>query len=106
MHKTEKNNKAEYCNFDMEFNCLPLSPKSTIKPIVVPKNFNKMLSLAEKISKNFNFVRVDFYLSNERILFSELTFTPSSGANSYTNEWDEKLGQFLTINLKDTKWEL
>lgn len=103
LNKYENNSKIEYCNFDRDLNCLPLSPKSTIKKINLPDNFNEMLSLAEKLAQNFIFVRVDFYLNNNKIYFSELTFTPSSGANSYTNEWDNKLGQFLSINIKDAK---
>lgn len=99
--KSENNSKAEYCNFDRDFNCLPLSPKSTIKQITLPHNFEEMLSLAEKLATGFVFVRVDFYLNKNRIYFSELTFTPSSGANTYTDEWDKKLGQFLTIDIKE-----
>lgn len=101
LQKSENNSKAEYCNFDRDFNCLPLSPKSTIKQITLPHNFEEMLSLAEKLATGFVFVRVDFYLNKNRIYFSELTFTPSSGANTYTDEWDKKLGQFLTIDIKE-----
>ena len=103
LHKTENDSKAEYCNFDRELNCLPLSPKSTIKEIKVPDKFDEMVTLAEKLAKDFLFVRVDFYLNNNKIYFSELTFTPSSGANTYTEEWDKKLGQYLSINVGDIK---
>jgi glycosyltransferase involved in cell wall biosynthesis len=103
LQKKENNQKNEYCNFDREFNCLPLSPKSTNKRISVPKYFNNMLYLAEKLATDFNFVRVDFYLNQNKVYFSELTFTPSSGVNTYTDEWDKKLGQFLTINIKDVQ---
>lgn len=101
LHKSENNKKTEYCNFDRDLNCLPLSPKSTIKKIAVPQDFSEMLALAEKLAAGFMFVRVDFYLHQNRIYFSELTFTPSSGANSYTEYWDKKLGQFLKINIKE-----
>ena len=103
LHKTEQNSKAQYCNFDRDLRCLPLSPKSAVKEIVLPENFEEMLSLAEKLSKDFVFVRVDLYLSGTKIYFSELTFTPSSGANTYTDEWDYKLGQFLLINKEKIK---
>ncbi len=103
LHKTETNFKTEYCNFDRKLNCLPLSPQSTVKDIKIPNEYNKMLLLAEKLSKKFNFVRVDLLTSNNQIYFSELTFTPSSGINTYTTSWDKKLGDFLTINFKDIK---
>lgn len=48
-----------------------------------PKNFDKMLQLAEKLSKNFQFVRVDLYNVDGKIYFGELTFTPASGKHSF-----------------------
>ena len=97
LHKYEVNGKVKYCNFDRELNCLPLSPKSSIENIILPDSFDNMLRLAEKLAQGFVFVRVDFYLSKKQIYFSELTFTPSSGVNTYTDEWDRKLGKFLDI---------
>lgn len=100
LHKYERDKKAVYCNFDRELNCLPLSHKSTTEKIILPENFDKTLLLAEKLAKDFAFVRVDFYLSQKQIYFSELTFTPSSGANTYTDEWDKRLGEFFNIDTK------
>lgn len=97
LHKYEAGRKSKYCNFDIDLNCLPLSPKSSVEKIKLPDNFDKMLTLAEKLAEKFVFVRVDFYISNKKIYFSELTFTPSSGVNTYTEEWDKKLGKFLNI---------
>ena len=44
-----------------------------------PSGLNKMLDIASVLSKDFPFVRVDFYLLGERIVFGELTFTPAAG---------------------------
>ena len=44
-----------------------------------PNNLNKMMDLAFQLSKDFPFLRVDFFLLNEAIYFGELTFTPSRG---------------------------
>lgn len=90
LQKSQNQQKIEYCNFDRQLNCLPLSPKSTLRNINLPSNFGEMLALAEKLATGFIFVRVDFYLNKNRIYFSELTFTPSSGANTYTDEWDNQ----------------
>lgn len=37
-----------------------------------------MLEYARKLSKEFVFVRVDFYEVNNRVYLGELTFTPSN----------------------------
>lgn len=44
-----------------------------------PKNLDLMLSLAGKLSKGFQIVRVDFYNVDGRIYFGELTFTSGCG---------------------------
>lgn len=40
---------------------------------------DEMKSLAEKLARDFLFVRVDFFLAQDQIYFSELTFTPGGG---------------------------
>lgn len=73
------------------------SPTSFSKP----KNYDKMLSLSKKLSKTFPFVRVDFYLVEEKIYFGELTFFPLSGYGYfYPREWDRKIGDMLELPLK------
>jgi TupA-like ATPgrasp len=42
-----------------------------------------MLEIAEKLGQLFPVVRVDLYLTDEGIKFSELTFTPSNGTQTY-----------------------
>ena len=44
-----------------------------------PVKYDEMVNLAEKLAKNFPFVRVDFYDVNGRIVFGEITFTPNNG---------------------------
>ncbi|MBP9999066.1 MAG: glycosyltransferase [Proteobacteria bacterium] len=52
-----------------------------------PKNLSKMLKLASKLSKGFNFVRVDlYYLDTDEIYFGEMTFTPNSGTMIWNPE--------------------
>lgn len=63
-----------------------------------PKQFDKMLELAGKLSKPFPFVRVDFYICQERILFGEMTFFPAAGLHRITPySWDEKWGDLLVL---------
>lgn len=64
-----------------------------------PKNFDDMIKIAEKLSANIPFVRIDLYEINEKIYFSEITFSPCTGLIPFEPiEWDMKLGELLTIN--------
>ena len=57
-----------------------------------------MLDYAKKLSKEFVFVRVDFYDFNEIIYLSELTFTTSNMLEPYKNkEQSLYLGSLLDI---------
>lgn len=59
-----------------------------------PHKFQQMLEIAKCLSKDFEFVRVDLYEYNDRVYFSELTFSPWGGLlYGYTNEADELLGK-------------
>ncbi len=44
-----------------------------------PINLEEMIKIAENLSKEFIFVRVDLYNSNGKIYFGELTFSPAAG---------------------------
>lgn len=48
-----------------------------------PNNFDKMVEISKKLSKNFNFVRVDLYNVDGKIYFGELTFTPAGGLTPF-----------------------
>ena len=45
-----------------------------------------MLKIAERLSKPFPFVRVDFYDLNGKPILGEMTFTPAGCAARYYNE--------------------
>ncbi|MBQ2886926.1 MAG: glycosyl transferase [Alphaproteobacteria bacterium] len=63
-----------------------------------PKNFDKMIQLADKLAAPFPFVRVDFYDINGKIYFGELTFYSGGGFSHISpKEWDEKLGNKLQL---------
>lgn len=63
---------------------------------IMPENLNKMISIVEKLSDGFKFLRVDLYNVNGKIYFGELTFYPASGMGAFVpEEWDEKLGSLL-----------
>ncbi|QAV23106.1 ATP-grasp fold amidoligase family protein [Proteus hauseri] len=71
-----------------------LEAPNTPVHIEVPSQFNKMLSLAEKLAQGFIYCRVDFLMSEHTLLFSEITFTPNAGRMPIKpKEWDYKLGE-------------
>lgn len=70
------------------------------KDIKKPSNFSTMIELAEKLSNNIPFIRVDFYQINGKIYFGELTFYPAAGfAKFEPEEWDEKLGELIDLSV-------
>ena len=61
-----------------------------------PVNFDKMVKFAEILSKDFRFVRVDFYEAGDRLYFGEMTFTSSSGTEKiYPESFDLELGSYI-----------
>lgn len=69
--------------FDKNMNLKRYNKKGKNAPenfsVPKPKGFEKLFEYAEKLSKPFPFVRADFYLENGKVIFGELTFTPSGG---------------------------
>jgi hypothetical protein len=83
--------------FDLEFNQLPYKrvdiPK-LLKKVEKPDNFNEMIEIARKLSKDFPHVRVDLYNIDEQIFFGELTFYNGSGYKGYVpDEFDYIVGK-------------
>lgn len=59
---------------------------------------SKMFDYADVLSQDFPLVRVDFYLSQGKIYFGELTFSPAGGHDrTRTPEADRMLGEKLTL---------
>lgn len=44
-----------------------------------PVHLDEMLEYSRKLSEDFDFVRVDFYVINDKIYLGELTFSPNGG---------------------------
>ena len=65
-----------------------------------PQNFDKMIEYSKKLSAGTPFMRVDFYEVRGQVYFSEMTFYPGAGLTAFSpSEWDEKVGQYIDINL-------
>lgn len=63
-----------------------------------PKQLEKILDLARKLSVGFPHVRTDFYCIDDRIYFGELTFYHGSGFETFTPESiGEEMGKWLKL---------
>lgn len=95
--------KTRFDFFDRDFHHLPLTggvPNSEIPPSK-PDDFEKMIEIAETLSKGIPHVRVDLYLSDGHIYFGELTFFDGSGFLKFDPiEWDYQLGNWLSLPSK------
>ena len=62
-----------------------------------PQNYKKILNIIDKLSEDFNFVRVDLYVLGSKIYFGELTFIPTAGYLQFDDakidlEWGNYIG--------------
>lgn len=93
-------NDTRFDFYDLNFNHLPVlngHENAEIWPSK-PQNFDEMLDVARKLSKNIPHVRVDLYNVNGKIYFGELTFFHWSGIVPFEPfDWDYKFGEYLNL---------
>lgn len=79
--------------YDENFNLLPIKTglENGDYKIKKPKKLKELLQVADKLSSDFKYVRVDLYYVNDRIYFGELTFTPAAGFSKFNDEKYNKL---------------
>ena len=66
--------------------------------VVFPDFFENMVKDAEILSRDFPFVRVNFFIANNRYYFAELTFNPAGGFNCIPIEYDRLWGSYIDIS--------
>lgn len=84
--------------YDMNWNKLNVKyGKHENGDIPKPPHLEEMLRIAKVLSKDFPFVRVDFFDTDDQLYVAELTFYPGGGLSSYQpKEFDKLLGnQFI-----------
>ena len=84
--------------FDIEGARIPFSRNDyeAIEELDFPAFFPQMVEDARTLSKDFSFVRVDFFVVREKYYFAEMTFTPGGGMitfnpSVYDAEWGAQL---------------
>ena len=76
--------------YDTQWNIIESVTNSKVEERVEkPLNFDRMLEYAGILSQDFEFVRIDFYNINGRIILGEMTFTPDVYIN-FTRDFLKK----------------
>lgn len=87
--------------YDINWNKLKLKrPNHKNSNIIInkPEKIDDMIALAEKLSNGISFLRVDFYIIDNKIYFGELTFFPACGFESFEPQiWDKTLGNWIQL---------
>lgn len=96
-------NSAHVMTYDMDWNAHPefsVFNSDYLRGEIVPKpkNFERMVEIAERLSNGFPELRVDLYNIDGKIYFGELTFTSQGGFMDYfTSEFNKELGSKFDI---------
>lgn len=69
-----------------------------------PPNFVEMLDVAERLSRGFDFLRIDLYNVAGRVYFGEITCTPAGGFKPITNPERAALGARLWQLARDDRF--
>lgn len=97
---TERSTNVKFDFYDIDFHKLPVSQHypTSDKIISRPKNWEKILDLASRLSNEFPFVRVDCYVVGDKVYIGELTFYHLNGCEAFSpQEWDLKFGQYIQL---------
>lgn len=98
---TGRNDKESIDFYDTEWNHQTfhgLNPKYISRTIQKPMNYEQMIKIANKLSKDIPFIRIDLYNINGKIYFGEMTFFPASGIGVFTPDGTDKmLGDLITL---------
>ena len=87
--------------YDLDWNSIDglQGPLRNGKQIARPKLLSEMIDAARTLSTDFDFVRVDLYESDGRIMFGELTFSPACGVmDYYTDDFITRWGRELRVH--------
>lgn len=86
--------------YDMDFNPIYIKhgAKRREPEFDKPEVFEKMKELSRILSSEIPFVRIDFYYVKNHIYFGEYTFFDWGGFKPFEDDWDNKLGEYLSLS--------
>ena len=98
---TERSKGPYFDIMDRDWNMIPnviTGAKNCPYPLVKPDNYDEMLFVAEKLSEDLPFCRVDLYNVDGKIYFGEMTMTPATGLLfHFTDEFLTEQGRNLIL---------
>lgn len=86
-HIGGRGGKLEMSLYDTAWRALPFQRLGhTFKRVAPPKrdHLETMIRISETLCRPFGYLRVDFYIHDDRVLVGELTFTPAAGGMRFT----------------------
>ncbi len=85
--------------YDMEWSMMEVKCDNRDNQYIPrPKHFDQMVEISKKLSKEFPFVRVDFFDTPDKLLVAELTFYPSGGMLTYNpNSFNKTMGDMFHL---------
>ena len=89
--------------YDLDWNPIPgiVGHEKNDHELPCPKLLGEMIEVSRVLAEDFEFVRVDLYEYNGKVLFGELTFSPASGVfPNFSDEFIEKWGEMLRLNAR------
>lgn len=97
-----KEEKVKERNYDIKWNPQEFTYNNNSLEELIdekPEKLDEMISIAEKLSADFKYVRVDlYYLNNNEIKFGEMTFTPCGGMAKWNPEkYDIIMGEKIRL---------
>lgn len=99
--KTFHDGKFRNCYYDLKWNKVEddLNESNFLDvEMGKPENFDEMIEISNKLSKDLIFVRVDLYSIKNKIYFGELTFFPWGGKQRLTVErFNKEFGDLIQL---------
>lgn len=74
----KKHKRTFFCR-DWTRKALKVTHSTEELPMTPPENLDEMIEVAEQLSSDTDFIRVDLYTDGDKIFFGELTLYPGSG---------------------------
>lgn len=93
-----------HCFYTPDWQKLHLSYRQRYQAPDIPRpaRLDEMLEVAARLSRGFDFVRIDLYEAPAGVRFGEMTFTPRAGKVPFDPpEWDVRMGEWWHYDRPD-----
>ncbi|MBI9014034.1 MAG: glycosyl transferase [Clostridiales bacterium] len=102
LHQNRFTDKHSLDYYDIDWTLTDISKKiipNSRQSAEKPSCYDEMISLSELLAADFKFLRVDWYVVENKLYFGEMTIYPGAGFNGFVDERDELLlGSWIDLN--------